>query len=91
VAIPEPLCDAARTAEQPETNRKRQRQLIVFEGVNIMSKEFKSPNRKADTPSDKPRSERTEHANLDRPGAQAHPVARGWTHGPDANTAWRTR
>ena len=44
-----------------------------------MSKEFKSPNRQMDTPRDKPRTERTEHANLDRPGAQAHPVARGWT------------
>jgi hypothetical protein len=56
-----------------------------------MSKEFKSPNHQADTPSDKPRSERTEHANLDRPGAQAHPVARGWTHESESNMAWRTR
>jgi hypothetical protein len=57
----------------------------------MMSKEFKSPNRQADTPRDKPRTERTEHANLDRPGAQAHPVARGWTHLSDPNLAWRTR
>jgi hypothetical protein len=56
-----------------------------------MSKEFKSPNRQIDTPSDKPRTERTEHANLDRPGAQAHPIARGWTHLSDPNGAWRTR
>jgi hypothetical protein len=56
-----------------------------------MPKEFKSPNRQADTPLDKPRGERTEHANLDRPGAQAHPVARGWTHLSNPNMAWRTR
>jgi hypothetical protein len=55
-----------------------------------MSKEFKS-NRQTDTPRDKPRTERTEHANLDRPGAQAHPVARGWTQASGTNTAWRTR
>jgi hypothetical protein len=56
-----------------------------------MSKEFKTPNRQADTPRDKPRSERTEHANLDRPGAQAHPVARGWNHWSDPIMAWHTR
>jgi hypothetical protein len=56
-----------------------------------MVKEFKSPNRQVDTPHDKPRTERTEHANLDRPGAKAHPVARGWTHLSDPHMAWRTR
>jgi hypothetical protein len=56
-----------------------------------MTKEFKSPNRQVDTPHDKPRTERTEHANLDRPGAQAHPVARGWAHLSDPRMAWRTR
>ena len=56
-----------------------------------MSKEPKSPNRFADaTPQDKPRSERTEHANLERPGAQAHPRARGWNT-MDPVTAWRMR
>jgi hypothetical protein len=54
-----------------------------------MSTEPKTPKRQTDTPSDKPRTERTEHANLDRPGAQAHPVAKGWTHDPIS--AWRTR
>ena len=56
-----------------------------------MPKEFKSPNRQADTPRDKPRSERTEHANLDRPGAKAHPVARGCMHPSYSDMAWRTR
>lgn len=57
-----------------------------------MSKEPKSPNRVADTPRDKPVSERTEHANHERPGAQAHPRAArgGWNH-PDAASAWRMR
>ena len=56
-----------------------------------MSTEPKSPNRFADTPRDKPVSERTEHANLERPGAQAHPRARGWHSLPDPITAWRMR
>ena len=34
--------------------------------------------RTIDAPRDKPRVERGEHANLERPGAQFHPVARGW-------------
>lgn len=56
-----------------------------------MNKEPKSPNRTSDTPRDKPMSERTEHANLERPGAQAHPRARGeWSH-PDPAAAWRMR
>lgn len=55
-----------------------------------MSKEPKSPNRSTDTPRDKPMSERTEHANLERPGAQAHPQARRWNHA-DTAMAWRTR
>ncbi len=56
-----------------------------------MNKEPKSPNRSSDTPSDKPMGERTEHANLERPGAQAHPRARrGWNH-PDPVAAWRMR
>jgi hypothetical protein len=56
-----------------------------------MATEPKSPNRFTDTPRDKPRTERTEHANLDRPGAQAHPVARGWSHLSDPVMAWRMR
>jgi hypothetical protein len=43
-----------------------------------MALEPKTQNRFIDTPRDKPVSERTEHANLERPGAQAHPKARGW-------------
>lgn len=55
-----------------------------------MPKEPKMPNRFADTPRDKPVSERTEHANLERPGAQAHPkAARGWNSYVDPVAAWR--
>lgn len=56
-----------------------------------MFNEPKSPNRFTDTLRDKPVSERTEHANLERPGAQAHPLARGWNHLNDPVMAWRTR
>ncbi len=55
-----------------------------------MFKEPKSPNRLNDTPRDKPMSERTEHANHERPGAQAHPKARGWNRA-DPALAWRVR
>jgi hypothetical protein len=54
-----------------------------------MASETKSPNKFTDTPRDKPVTERTEHANLDRPGAQAHPRARGWRQDPAS--AWRVR
>ena len=56
-----------------------------------MSLEPKSPNRVNETPRDKPVSERTEHANLERPGAQAHPRARGWSRHADPIMAWRLR
>jgi hypothetical protein len=56
-----------------------------------MSLEPKSPNQYSDTPRDKPMSERTEHANLERPGAQAHPRARGWSHARNPITAWHIR
>ncbi|MBC7605013.1 MAG: hypothetical protein H7255_20445 [Ramlibacter sp.] len=56
-----------------------------------MSKTTKPSTRHVDTPSDKPVSDRAEHANLDRPGAQFHPRARvGWGHA-DATAAWRIR
>lgn len=56
-----------------------------------MLNEPKTSNRFSDKPSDKPVSERTEHANLERPGAQAHPSARGWDHWTNPVMAWRTR
>jgi hypothetical protein len=57
-----------------------------------MATEPKNPNRITDTPRDKPVTERTEHANLDRPGAQAHPrAARGWGTCSDPIMAWRMR
>jgi hypothetical protein len=57
-----------------------------------MFKEAKSTNRFNDTPRDKPQAERVEHANLDRPGAQAHPKAAvgGWNR-LDAAALWRLR
>jgi len=56
-----------------------------------MSKDTQSTNGHVETPRDKPMSERTEHANLERPGAQAHPSARGWNHMADPVMAWRLR
>lgn len=53
-----------------------------------MYKEAKSTNRYNDTPRDKPHAERVEHANLERPGAQAHPKAHAWTP-VDYAAAWR--
>jgi hypothetical protein len=56
-----------------------------------MSSDTKSTNRYIETPRDKPVSERTEHANLERPGAKAHPIARGWNHLANPVMAWRLR
>ena len=56
-----------------------------------MYKEPKSSDRFNDTPRDKPRADRVEHANLERPGAQAHPkAASGWNR-LDAAALWRLR
>jgi hypothetical protein len=56
-----------------------------------MYKEPKSTNRYNDTPRDKPQAERVEHANLERPGAQAHPKAgTGWNMLNPADL-WRLR
>ena len=56
-----------------------------------MPNEPKMPNRFSDAPRDKPQGERVEHANLDRPGAQAHPRARGgdWSRYIDRTAQWR--
>jgi hypothetical protein len=56
-----------------------------------MCREPKAPNRFAEIPRDKPMGERTEHANLERPGAKAHPSARGWNHPVNPVMAWRLR
>jgi hypothetical protein len=57
-----------------------------------MSTQRKSPSQNSDTPRDKPVSEHTEHANLERPGAQAHPQARrGWSRATDPVAGWRWR
>ena len=55
-----------------------------------MFKEPKTSNRFQDTPRDKPYAERVEHANLERPGAAAHPKAAGWRM-TDYAAAWRAR
>ena len=54
-----------------------------------MSREPTFTTRHLDTPRDKPGTERAEHANLERPGAQAHPVAGGWRQLRDCATGWR--
>ncbi|MFL6695273.1 MAG: hypothetical protein ACJ8GO_20175 [Ramlibacter sp.] len=56
-----------------------------------MLTESKSPNKFIDAPRDKPQGDRVEHANLERPGAQAHPRARGsrdWSHYAQRATGW---
>lgn len=55
-----------------------------------MSQDTKSIQRYNETPRDKPVSERTEHANHERPGAKAHPNARGWKK-HDPAMGWRLR
>lgn len=59
-----------------------------------MLTELKSPNRFTDVaPTDKPQGDRVEHANLERPGAQAHPRMRGngdWAPYMQPAKAWRT-
>ena len=55
-----------------------------------MYKEPKSSDRFNDTPRDKPRADRVEHANLERPGAQAHPKA-ARLEPPRRSCAWRLR
>jgi hypothetical protein len=58
-----------------------------------MLTEAKSPNRFSDTPCEKPQGDRVEHANLERPGAQAHPRAaavRGdWSQYAQRGAQWR--
>ena len=55
-----------------------------------MLTETKTPNRFYDAPRDKPQGDRVEHANLERPGAVAHPRARGdWAHYASRPAAWR--
>jgi len=58
---------------------------------HTMAIDTKSTNRYIETPRDKPMSERTEHANLERPGAKAHPSARGWNYLSNPVMAWRLR
>jgi hypothetical protein len=57
-----------------------------------MLTEAKTPNKFIDAPSDKPQGDRVEHANLERPGAQAHPRARGngdWSQYTQRPAAWQ--
>lgn len=55
-----------------------------------MNQEQKTSYRFSDEPSDRPHREGCEHGNLERPGAQAHPRARGWQQRATVKaTAWR--
>ena len=57
-----------------------------------MNREQKIPSdRFSDAPRDRPHREGSEHANLERPGAQVlHPKAVGWRRPvADHATAWR--
>ncbi|CAA9435489.1 MAG: hypothetical protein AVDCRST_MAG51-2899 [uncultured Ramlibacter sp.] len=55
-----------------------------------MLTESKTPNRFSDAPRDKPQGDRVEHANLERPGAQAHPRARSdWSQYVNRTAGWR--
>ena len=55
-----------------------------------MTQPQKSSKRFSDLPRDRPHREGCEHANLERPGAKAHPRATGWQR-PAARrmVAWR--
>lgn len=56
-----------------------------------MLTESKSPNKFIDVPRDKPQGDRVEHANLERPGAQAHPrarAARDWSQYAHRAAGW---
>ena len=54
-----------------------------------MSLEPKIPNRFNDVPHDKPRVDRVEHANLERPSAKFHPQAGTWRSPANDRAAWR--
>jgi len=57
-----------------------------------MLTESKMPNKISDAPREKPQGDRVEHANLERPGAAAHPRARGgrdWSHYTQQPAGWR--
>jgi hypothetical protein len=56
-----------------------------------MLTETKTPNKFADAPRDKPQGDRVEHANLERPGAQAHPRARStdWSRYAHRAAGWQ--
>jgi hypothetical protein len=55
-----------------------------------MNREQKMSNRFSDVPRDRPHREGCEHANLERPGAQAHPRA-GWQRPVTDRATWRMR
>ena len=55
-----------------------------------MNREQKTSNRFSDMPRDRPHREGCEHANLERPGAKAHPRAALWQPATtDRAPAWR--
>ena len=55
-----------------------------------MNREQKPSNRFSDMPRDRPHREGCEHANLERPGAMAHPRAELWQRAAaNRPTGWR--
>ena len=54
-----------------------------------MSLETRSSDRSPEVQRDKPQVDRVEHANLDRPGAQAHPLAHSWHRAGNTPSVWR--
>ena len=56
-----------------------------------MLTESKMPNKISDAPRDKPQGDRVEHANLERPGAAAHPRPgrREWSYYTQPASGWR--
>lgn len=55
-----------------------------------MNRKQQTSDRSIDTPRDRPHREGSEHANLERPGAQAHPRAGEWRRpAADKALAWR--
>ena len=55
-----------------------------------MNREQKPSNRFSDMPRDRPHREGCEHANLERPGAMAHPRAQLWQRtAPNRVAGWR--
>ena len=87
---------SANTASAPRPRRKpspftaANGQLSRSHGVPACTRNRSPPTATTTRLRDKAQAERVEHANLERPGAQAHPKAAGWNR-LDAAALWRQR